>query len=62
MSKDKVSDIGLSGNTIVEVVAVKGDVEILKQMSYSDWLLLDRKRGFVYRAYQVGFSSYGYKK
>lgn len=52
----------LHDSTILEVVAIKGEDVIVKEMSYSEWKLLKRKSGFRYMAFQVGFSQFKINK
>jgi hypothetical protein len=51
-----VKGIGIGSGVVVTVVCwdVKG-VEYSKDMTYGEWLVLKRKRGFVYRAYELGY-------
>lgn len=56
MTKNKKNVLPL--NTEIEVISMsKGNV-YKKIMSYGDALNIDKKKGFTYSFYQVGYSSY----
>lgn len=48
----------LPGNTLLEIVSIKGESVVVKEMTYSEWLGLKKKKGFRYIAYQVGFQQF----
>lgn len=50
--------LGLPGDTIIEVVRVKGDEVVKKEMTYSEWMNLTRQPGYRYSAFQKGYSAY----
>ena len=49
--------IGLPYDTIIEVVATKGDQVIKKQISYGEALSMKKAKGWIYSNYQKGFCS-----
>jgi len=48
----------LPKDTMIEVVCTKGERIIVKQMTFGDALKIEKKEGWSYRNYQIGFSSY----
>ena len=61
MRKDNV--LGLSYDTIIEVLRIRGDEVLLKEMRYGDWLIMEKQVGYLYRSFELGFSSFnGCKK
>lgn len=61
MGKDNV--LGLSYDTIIEVLRIRGDEVLLKEMRYGDWLIMEKQFGYLYRSFELGFSSFkGCKK
>lgn len=51
--------IDLPGSTLIEVVAIKeGKVPVKKIMTIEESNFLERKDGWRYIRYQIGFSSY----
>jgi hypothetical protein len=45
--------------TIIEVVAIDREGGAMKkEMKYGDWLEIKKKKGFIYKAYQKGFSQF----
>ena len=57
----KVSDsFGLPRETIVEVIRIsESDGSVVKKtMTFGEWLSYKKLPGFIYKAYQVGFSSF----
>lgn len=58
MAKIVNSGIGLPRETVIEVVRTKGDEVLKKTMTFGDWLNLKKLPGYVYCAYQLGFSQY----
>jgi hypothetical protein len=44
-------------DTIIEVVATKGDQVKKVKMSFADWLKLKKAKGWNYQAFQLGFCS-----
>ena len=57
----KVSDsFGLPRETIVEVIRIsESDGSVVKKtMAFGEWLSYKKLPGFIYKAYQVGFSSF----
>jgi len=45
-------------NTIVELVAIKNNKAYKKVMSYEDALNINKKKGWYYYIYQLGFSQF----
>lgn len=45
-------------DTIIDVIAQKDDVTIIKEMSFGQWLVLEKKDGFRYSAFQKGFAQF----
>ena len=59
MSKKVISSDLLSDNTVIEVLAIdKLGKVVKKKMTFSEWKFIKRKMGFVYKAYQLGFSQF----
>ena len=58
MAKRTVTEIGLSSDTIIEVILTKGDEVVKKEMTVGEWRVLKKQSGYVYRAFQKGFSKY----
>lgn len=52
----------LPKNTIVEVIAKKGDKIIKKEMTYKKALNLKKSNGWTYEFYELGFSQYKINK
>jgi hypothetical protein len=50
--------LGLPLDTLIEVVRIKDNEVVKKQMKYGEWLVYNRLPDYVYRAYQIGFSSF----
>lgn len=51
--------VGLSPETKIEVVAIDNNgVAIKKEMLYKEFISLEKKRGYQYIAYQLGFSKF----
>jgi hypothetical protein len=50
--------LGLAPETMIEVIAERQGKYYLSEMSYREWLVLKRKSGFSYRAYQKGFHQF----
>lgn len=48
----------LPNNTPIEVIATKNGKNFKELMPLEKWKSLDRKPGFTYSAYQVGFSQF----
>ena len=48
----------LPNDTKIEVVAIKGDQTFLTVMTYGDFLNLDKRKGWVYTPYQIGYSQF----
>jgi hypothetical protein len=48
----------LNTDDIIEVIRIKGDEVIKKEMKLSDWIKLKKQIGYRYIAYQKGFSKY----
>jgi hypothetical protein len=60
MAKKVVGSFGLPVETVIEVVIIsESDGSVVKStMSFGDWLSYKKLPGYVYKAYQLGFSSY----
>lgn len=58
MAKREISNIGLSNDIIIEVIRTKGDEVVKKEMTVGEWRVLKKQSGYVYRAFQKGFSKY----
>lgn len=59
MVKKQSYTYDLPPETIIEVVRTKkGEVPVVKEMTYREWKELKRQPGYVYKAYQKGFSCY----
>jgi hypothetical protein len=56
----QTKNIGLPYDTLVDVVKIdlKGNFVGKKTIKISDWERFVKQKGFYYRAYQVGFSSF----
>ena len=52
-----ISDL-LPLNTIIEVVRIKGEEVVVKEMSVDQWQNLVKQKGYNYKAFQKGFSQY----
>ncbi len=51
----------LAANTIIEVVKIGPDGSSQKKdMNYSEWKSMKKQVGFIYRAYQKGFSQFNF--
>ncbi|MEC4050582.1 hypothetical protein OX284_014175 [Flavobacterium sp. SUN046] len=49
----------LHESTIIEVVRTKqGEKTIVKQMTYGQFLTMEKQKGYNYQAFQVGYSSF----
>ena len=60
MVKNVVDRFGLPRETIIEVVRISESdgLVVKKTMTFGDWLSYKKLPGFIYRAYQFGFSKY----
>ena len=59
MAKKVISSDLLSDNTVIEVLAIdKLGKVVKKKMTFSEWKFIKRKKGFIYKAYQLGFSQF----
>ena len=60
MAKKTVDSFGLPRETIVEVIRIsESDGSVVKKtMAFGEWLSYKKLPGFIYKAYQVGFSSF----
>ena len=59
MTKKVISSDLLSDNTVIEVLAIdKLGKVVKKKMTFSEWKSIKRKKGFIYKAYQLGFSQF----
>ena len=54
----KVNKNLLHLETVIEVVAIKGDKIIKQQMTYGKALQIKKTKGWQYLLYQIGFSSF----
>ena len=48
--------------TEIELIAIKGDEVFKKVMKYSDALNITRKKGWLYKYFEIGFSQFNLKK
>lgn len=52
----------LQDNVVIEVIKISFDGSVQKKdMTFGEWKLLNRQKGFVYRAYQKNFSQFNLK-
>lgn len=60
MAKKVVDSFGLARETIIEVIRISESdgLVVNKTMTFGEWLSYKKLPGFIYKAYQVGFSSY----
>ena len=60
MAKKVVDSFGLPRETVIEVIRIsESDGSVVKKtMTFGEWLNYNKLPGFIYRAYQVGFSSF----
>lgn len=58
MAKNKVEISILSDSTIIEVVRIKGDEVVVKEMELSAWKKLVKQEGYRYVAFQKGFQQF----
>ena len=60
MAKKVVDSFGLPRETVIEVVRISESdgLVVKKTMTFGDWLNYKKSPGFIYKAYQVGFSSF----
>ena len=58
MAKKASDSFGLAHETIIEVVRTKGDEVVKRTMSYGAWLVMEKQSGYLYRAFQLGFSQH----
>lgn len=60
MAKKVVDSFGLVRETIIEVIRIsENDGSVVKKtMTFGEWLSYKKLPGFIYRAYQFGFSSF----
>lgn len=60
MAKNVVTSFGLPRETVIEVIQIsESDGSVVKKtMTFGEWLSYNKLPGFIYLAYQVGFSQY----
>lgn len=60
MAKQNYTPDLIPANTIVEVVKLDNNSEFvgMKLMEYSNWKKLEKKKGFIYRCFQKGYSQF----
>ena len=60
MAKKVVDSFGLPRETVIEVVSIsESDGSVVKKtMTFGEWLSYKKLPGFIYKAYQFGFSSF----
>ena len=59
MAKPTFTTDLIPNNTIIEVLAIdKLGKVVKKKMTFSEWKSIKRKKGFIYKAYQLGFSQF----
>lgn len=60
MAKKVVDSFGLPRETVIEVVSIsESDGSVVKKtMTFGEWLNYKKLPGFIYKSYQVGFSSF----
>ncbi len=51
----RTKKLELPFDTIIEVVAIRGDKVTKKEMTYGGFLNMDRAKGWIYKSYQLGF-------
>lgn len=56
MAKQKIGIFPL--DTDIEVIAINGNNIVKKTMKYSEALNLPKKKGWVYKFYEIGFSQF----
>lgn len=56
--RTKKVDVGLPGNTIIDVVAILKDKVYVSSMTFDEAKKIKKKRGWTYRNYMVGFHSF----
>lgn len=61
MAKRSVQEIGLSSDTIIEIIRTRGDEVLKKEMTVGEWRVMLKQPGYVYRAYQLNFSKFNIK-
>jgi hypothetical protein len=55
----KDSNVGLlSGHTVLEIVRIKGEEVVVKEMTVAEWSGFKKQGGYRYVAYQKGFSQF----
>lgn len=47
--------------TKIELIGIRGDEVFKKEMTYGEALQITKKKGWVYRYYEIGFSQYEIK-
>ena len=60
MAKKVVDSFGLARETVIEVIRIsESDGSVVKKtMTFGEWLSYKKLPGFIYKAYQLGFSSF----
>lgn len=60
MTKKSVDSFGLPRETVIEVIRIsENDGSVVKKtMTFGEWLSYNKLPGFIYKAYQLGFSQY----
>ena len=51
----------LPESTIIEVIRTKGTEAVKKEMTYGEWITMKKLPGYIYSAFQKGFSQYKLK-
>jgi hypothetical protein len=60
MAKRDTTNIGLSGDTIIEVISTNSDEVVKKEMTLNEWHTMKKQVGYIYTAFQLGFSQFTY--
>lgn len=58
MAKRNIQDVGLSSDTVIEVILTRGEEVLKKEMTVSEWKNMKKQPGYVYTAFQLGFSKF----
>ena len=56
------SSFALFDSTVIEVIRTKGDEVVKKEMTLGEWRNYEKLPGYVYSAFQKGYSQYKTKK
>ena len=56
--RTKYEPTQLHSDTVIEVIAIKGNEVVKKNTTYGEALKIKKKKGWQYLFYQVGFSQF----